>query len=110
MLYSLHWLPISFRIKFKILVITFKAIYGLAPQYIIDLIKVKDQSRYNLRSSLELQLSPPSTTTKKTLGDRAFMAAAPKLWNRLPISIRTKNSLASFKNVLKTHLFNKAFL
>ena len=109
-LYSLHWLPISFRIEFKILVITLKAIYGLAPQYIIDLIKVKDQSRYNLRSSLELQLSPPSTTTKKTLGDRAFMAAAPKLWNRLPISIRTKNSSASFKNVLKTHLFNKAFL
>ena len=35
---SLHWLPIDFRIIFKILLITFKAINGLAPSYISDLI------------------------------------------------------------------------
>ena len=36
---SLHWLPIDFRIIFKILLITFKAINGLAPSYISDWIK-----------------------------------------------------------------------
>jgi len=30
-LYELHWLPVSFRIDYKILLLTFKCIYGLAP-------------------------------------------------------------------------------
>ena len=30
-LYSLHWLPVFYRIHFKILIITFKAIYNIAP-------------------------------------------------------------------------------
>ena len=42
MLYSLHWLPVQFRIDFKILIITFKAIYGHAPGYIGNLIHIKD--------------------------------------------------------------------
>ena len=35
---SLHWLPIQFRIDFKVLVITFKALNGLAPPYVKDLL------------------------------------------------------------------------
>ena len=30
-LYELHWLPVSLRIDYKILLLTFKCIYGLAP-------------------------------------------------------------------------------
>ena len=38
-LYELHWLlPISLRIDYKILLLTFKCIYGLAPTYLSDLI------------------------------------------------------------------------
>ena len=33
---SLHWLPVKFRTDFKILLVTFKAIYGHAPGYLID--------------------------------------------------------------------------
>ena len=47
----LHWLPIKFRIQFKILLITFKAIHGLAPAYLIELITLKTQCTYNLRST-----------------------------------------------------------
>ena len=79
MLYSLHWLPVQFRIDFKILIKTFKAIYGHAPEYICNLIRVKNLSMCDLRSNSELLLAPPSTKTKKTLGDRAFTAAAPSL-------------------------------
>ena len=57
----------------------------------------------------ELQLLPPSTITKRTLGDRSFMASAPKLWNRLPSNIRAVNDLNCFKTLLKTHLFRQAF-
>ena len=36
-LLQLHWLPVLFRLDFKILLLTFKAIHGLAPSYISDL-------------------------------------------------------------------------
>ena len=51
LLLHLHWLPISYRIKFKILLLTFKCLYGQAPNYLIDLITIKKQSRYSVRSS-----------------------------------------------------------
>ena len=47
---DLHWLPIKYRIEFKIVLLTFKCLYGLAPQYMVHLIAVAGQSRYNLRS------------------------------------------------------------
>ena len=31
---SLHWLPVKFRIDYKILLLTFKALHGLAPSYL----------------------------------------------------------------------------
>ncbi len=34
---TLHWLPIKHRIDFKILLITYKALNGLAPQYLSEL-------------------------------------------------------------------------
>ena len=36
-LINLHWLPARYRINFKILLLTFKALYSMAPTYIIDL-------------------------------------------------------------------------
>ena len=48
---SLHWLPVKFRIDFKILLFTFKAIYGHAPGYLIDLIAIKEQPRCNIHSA-----------------------------------------------------------
>ena len=32
-LYSLHWLPVSARIKYKMLLLTFKCIQGIPPAY-----------------------------------------------------------------------------
>ena len=37
---SLHWLPVQFRIDFKVLVIIFKCIHGLVPAYLSDLLQV----------------------------------------------------------------------
>ena len=47
-LYELHWLPVSLRIDYKILLLTFKCIYGQAPTYLSDLISIKSNSLYNL--------------------------------------------------------------
>ena len=58
LLKSLHWLPVKYRIIFKVLLITFKAIHGLAPVYISELISIRDVSlsRYCLRSTNSLML------------------------------------------------------
>ena len=78
-LYELHWLPVSLRIDYKILLLTFKCIYGLAPTYLSDLISIKSNSLYNLRSTGKLLLDHPKGKMLTTLGARSFSAAAPKL-------------------------------
>ena len=85
-LYQLHWLPVQHRVHFKILILTFKAIHGLAPKYIIELINIKPRSICNFRSNQSLLLDPPKGLV--TLGDRSFSAAAPYLWNSLPAELR----------------------
>ena len=96
---SLHWLPVKFRIDFQI----------QAPGYLIDLMAIKEQPRYDLRSANGLILKYPSLKVKKTLGDRAFSSAAPNLWNNLPLHIRLEDNFERFKSFLKTHLFRLAF-
>ena len=77
LLKSLHWLPVKYRIVFKILLITFKAIHGLAPAYISELISVRDATgRHNLRSNNGLRLNHSSCKSLATLGDRSFHVAA----------------------------------
>ena len=110
LLYNLHWLPVKFRIDFKILLLTYKAINGLAPFYIQDLISFKEACKYKLRSDYDgLLLNPVKFKTLTTLGDRSFAVAAPQLWNSLPYTNRSSSSVASFKKTLKTFLFQKAF-
>ena len=91
---------------FKILLFTFKAFYGHAPGYLIDLIAIKEQPRYNLRSASDqiILKYPSSLKLKKTLGDRAFSSAAPNLWNNLPLHIRLEDNFERFKFYL-THIF-----
>ena len=106
---ALHWLPVKYRIMFKIILLVFKILHGLAPTYLQDLIKVKPPSRYQLRSDDKFFLVVPKTKCK-TFGDRAFYKAGPDLWNHLPLSLRNTNDLQKFKKDLKTHLFRVAFL
>ncbi len=67
--WSLHWLPIKFWISYKILLLAYKALNGLAPAYLSLL------SRYNLTCSLRSQnsgLSVVPRIVKSTKGGRAF--------------------------------------
>ena len=111
LLFNLHWLLVKFRIDFKILLLTYKAINGLAPFYLKELINLKEPCKYKLRSDCDgLLLNTVKFKTLTALGDRSFAVAAPKLWNLLPYAIRSSPSAASFKQTLKTFLFQKAFL
>ena len=105
LLVDLHWLDIKTRIDFKIILLTFKAIHGQAPAYICELVNLKPNSSYGLRSNNKMLLSTLNFRTLPTAGDRAFAAAAPKLWNAIPLSIRQEQNLEHFKTKLKTYLF-----
>jgi hypothetical protein len=83
---SLHWLPIYQRIEFKIAVLVFCCLIGLAPLYLTALISIRDSGR-ETSSSSQLLLHSPRTHTKG-YGDRAFSAAAPRIWNSLPLELR----------------------
>ena len=106
LLSQLHWLPVEYRINFKILLITFKALNGLAPPYIFFL--TRRTSPCTLRSFDSELLVVPKTRTK-TFGDRAFPNCAPRLWNDLLLAIRTSSSVFTFKKALKTHFCRLAY-
>ena len=62
-----------------------------------------DSARSRLRSATHGDLQVPRRTTN--FGDRAFAVAGPASWNSLPATIRSSQSLDSFKTQLKTNLF-----
>ncbi len=78
---TLHWLPIKHCIDFKILLITYKALNGLPPQYLSELLYHYSPSR-PLRSQNSGHLIIPRIS-KSTAGSRSFFYLAPKLWNNL---------------------------
>ena len=106
-LIALHWLPIIYRIMYKVLVLTFQAIHNLAPVYITDLISVYEPGR-QLRSASRSQLTV-SRHNLERFGQCGFSVNALRLWNDLPDNLHLIDSVVLFKRHLKTHLFKVAF-
>jgi len=104
---SLHWLPVHQRIKFKTLVLVYKAMNKQAPEYLNELINIHVPRRA-LRSGENNLLSVPFTKSS-VIQNCAFSVAGPRLWNSLPINLRAAASLSVFKASLKTHLFLEYF-
>ena len=103
-LHSLHWLPVSFRIDYKVLLLTHTCINGHAPPYLQELITPQTSNR-TLRSTNSSLLRVPNTKLR-TMGNRAFCMAAPCLWKSLPDRLMATQTLDSFKTGLKTFLFS----
>jgi len=105
-LHNLHWLKVEERIVYKLMVITYKALYGTAPAYIRDLLSIYTPVR-SLRSQNTMLLTVPRS--KKRYGDRSFAVAAPTLWNKLPATLRSIDTLEGFSRGLKCLLFDSSF-
>ena len=104
---DLHWLPIDFRIKFKLCVFAYRHFEGTLPPYLSSVLCTYNPTR-SLRSSSEKLLRTPRVDLKSA-GERSFRYAAPVAWNSLPNALRNTPSLSQFKSKLKTHLFQIAF-
>ncbi len=105
---DLHWLPVDQRIEFKVLVLAFKALHGLAPHYLQELLQPYNPKR-ELRSSHRGMLAEP-TYRRERFGGRSFSSVAPRLWNSLPQHLRDTDSLLYFKRNLKTFLFRNIYV
>ena len=105
-LYKLHWLPINQRIRFKIILVTFKALHGFAPFYIQNMLRPRTV-RPGLRSTNNMLFVPQ--TRLVSYGDKAFSCIAPRLWNSLPEDLREIQNISLFQQRLKTYLFTLAF-
>ena len=80
----------------------YKAMNGLAPEYINELfIKTSEVHTKILRSVDNEQLRVPKTMSK--LYENSFAVSAAKHWNKLPTKIRNSNGLNHFKATLETH-------
>ena len=104
---SLHWLPVKFRIEFKILLLTYKALHGQAPSYLKELIVPYYPTR--TLHSLNAGLLVVPIVSKSRTGARAFSYQAPLQWNQLPVVVREADTLSTFKSRLKTFLFDKPY-
>ncbi|KAK7105200.1 hypothetical protein V1264_016609 [Littorina saxatilis] len=106
LLHSLHWLPITKRIEYKLSSLSFAVVSGSAPEYLSELLNLYTPSR-QLRSAADTRLFRLPTVQTKTCGERSFAYQAPVTWNRLPLPLRHTDSLTTFKTNLKTHLFQR---
>ncbi|XP_062411322.1 uncharacterized protein LOC134101632 [Sardina pilchardus] len=100
-LMQLHWLPVAYRINFKVLLLAYKSLNNNAPTYLTDLLEVYTPA-HPLRSSSAGLLRVPEVNLC-TLGERAFSYIAPRLWNSF------SDSITVFKSRLKTYFFKKAY-
>ena len=98
LLNRLHWLPVTFRIKYKLAIITYKSLSVAQPTYLHQLLHQYQPTR-SLRSGGQKLLALPTISSE--FGRRAFSYCAPSVCNNLPLSIRSLDSFHSFKSHLK---------
>ena len=104
---ELHWLPVRKRIDYKVALLVFKCLHGLAPSYLADDCRLVSSivGRRQLRSASTCCLHVPRTCT--AIGSRSFAVYGPTIWNRLPADLRCSDlSINTFAARLKTVLMD----
>ena len=87
---KLHWLPIRFRLDYKLALLMFKCYRGETPNYLCDLLSIDERTGIarSLRSYQQDGVTYRIPFTKsKTFVDRSFSVAGPKIWNGLPVDL-----------------------
>ena len=104
---KLHWLPVRYRVQFKIGLITYKIINQDQPVYLRELIHPYSSYRNTRQSTPKVKfLQTPSFDRRvhKSMKhfSNCFTHYAPSLWNSFPFHVRNSPSVTSFRKHLKT--------
>ena len=105
-LQGLHWLPIKYRIDYKLATLAYKIRATGSPAYLKSSVSDHVPSRQLRSSSMQLLAT---TQTRTVTASRAFSQAAPAVWNSLPYEIRAAATFERFRSSLRTHLYILAF-
>ena len=82
---QLHWLPIKFRITFKVATLMYNIFHQRSPPYLKDLVEFSPSAhQHQLRSSTTRSAVVRRTRTQ--FGRRAFSISGPDVWNSLPLT------------------------
>ena len=103
---DLHWLKINECITYKVYVLIYKCIKGMAPEYLSEVV-IKDHG-HSLRSTT-LNKLPTIRCNTALAHNLAFSSTGSGLWNMLPYDIECSNDLEGFKTKLKPFLFNVSY-
>ena len=89
----LHWLPVKYRIRFKLCTIIFIALLFHQPTYLFNYLVPLQNSRL-LRFLNTKTLSFPRF--RKKWGSRAFAVAVLSTWNSLQVNLKTASTVTSY--------------
>ena len=109
LLKQLHWLPIEWRIRFKLCHLNLQSITyrsSAIPRRPFTVSQAHARSPRNHLPGFHLLLVPRHNLS---FGSRAFRISAPKIWNSLPPHILHSQTLDSFRRHLKTYYFQLAY-
>jgi len=100
---TLHWLPISQRITFKIALMMFDCSRGRCPKYFGDVYTPVHTvtARSGLRSADNGYLVVPRVRSTR-VSCRSFRVCGPTIWNKLPQDLRSTDTREQFKLSLKS--------
>ena len=103
LLKQLHWLPIEWRIRFKLATSTYKTLHTGHPPYLTDLLQYH-KSSVSTRSSTSQLLAIPWHNL--SFGSRSFRVSALRIWNSLIPRICQCQTLATFRCHLQDPLLS----
>ena len=108
LLQQLHWLPIEYRIKFKIAYLTYICHHFARPIYLCSLLRTRTHLR-TLRSCNNNHQKYEPARCRLKVGEHRFSVAGPTIWNALPSEVTACANLDIFKKRLKAQFFTQYF-
>ena len=104
---ELHWLPVYYRISYKLSLLTWKALHTAEPSYLSELISPYAPTRTLRSVNTGLLVLPTGVTSH--FASLSFPVSSPSVWNSLPAHVHSIDNLSTVKRHLKSHLFQSAF-
>ena len=101
---EIGWLSLRDRRKLQKYIIMYKVNNGITPDYLSSLYPplIENATPYNLRNSNNYVTIP----RRLEIFSNSFIPSSVKLWNALPLEIRSSKSLLIFKNAMLRTYFN----
>ena len=102
---DLQWLSFPDRLHYHTCLLVYKALNGLAPKYLSNLLtKTSEIHSRSLRSGDNDELRVPFARTNYFA--KSFSVVGAKQRNALPVHIRQTSNINSFKTALRSHLLH----